>query len=322
MTPAYAENLLSENPSIGKTLVSYHENIDEPLAAILTLNTIAHTVGAIGVGAQATAIWGASIISTVLIPVLMTLGILILSEIIPKTLGAVYWKSLAVPSIKVLRVIIAGLWPLVALSQRITRLLTQGKRPEVLNRSDFTAMADLGVKKGVINHQESSLLRNLIKFDALLAEDIMTPRTVVVAAPEEQSLAKFHQDNPNLQFSRVPLYSDSIDQVTGYFLRDDLLASLIDGNDDSLLSSIRKDLPVVKRDTALLNLFEQLIRENSHLALVVDDFGGTAGVVSMEDAIETLLGMEIMDEADVESNMQAVARSQWEVRAKKIGLLD
>ncbi len=322
ISPAYAERQLTENPSIGQSLSDFQQNIDKPLAAILTLNTIAHTVGAIGVGAQAAVIWGDTIMSTLVIPVVMTLAILILSEIIPKTLGALYWQELAGFTVRVLKVIIFVLGPLVIFSQIITRLLMKGKTKSVLSRADFSAMAELGAKEGVFDERESSLLQNFMRFDSVRAKDVMTPRTVVIAAQENQPLTDFHGEHPNLRFSRIPLYSDSIDHVTGYFLRDDLLAALVDKRDSEPLSAIARELTAVQEDFPIPELFTHFTSEHSHIAMVVDEFGGMAGIVTMEDVIETLLGMEIVDEVDGEADMQVLARRQWERRAKKLGLIE
>lgn len=321
ISPAYAQRQLTENPVLGQHLSEFQKNIDRPLAAILTLNTIAHTVGAIGVGAQAAVLWGDTIVATLIIPVIMTLAILILSEIIPKTLGALYWQELAGITVRTLKVIIFLLGPLVMVSQFITRLLMKGKTKSVLSRADFTAMTELGEREGVFDKRESSLLRNFMRFDSVCAKDIMTPRVVVIAAQQEQTLADFHQSHPTLRFSRIPLYSDKIDHVTGYFLRDDLLAALVENKNDAPLSSLKRDLSAVQESFPIPELFAHFTTEHSHIAMVVDEFGGMAGLVTMEDVIETLLGMEIVDEVDGEADMQTLARKQWERRAQKMGLI-
>lgn len=322
ISPAFAERQKVENPVIGQALADFQKNIDRPLAAILTLNTIAHTVGAIGVGAQATMIWGESVVATILVPVIMTLAILILSEIIPKTIGAIYWKELTGFTVKTLKIIIMLLSPLVAVSQFITRLLMKDKSKSVLSRADFTAMAELGVKEGVIDERESNFMRNFLKFDSVFAEDIMTPRTVLISAQQDQTLSAFHNEHPNLQFSRIPIFADSIDKVTGYVLRDDVLAALVEDKGTDTLKSLSRELNVVNLKYPLTDLFTHFINKHTHMALVVDEFGGTAGVVTMEDVIETLLGLEIVDEVDGDADMQALAREQWRRRAARLGLIE
>jgi len=320
ISPAYAKQLTTDNPPVGQAVTEFQKNIDRPLAAILTLNTIAHTVGAIGVGAQAARIWGESILTSMVVPVVMTLAVLILSEIIPKTLGAVYWRELAGFTARTLKVIIFLLSPLVLFCQLITQRLIGEKRKSVFTRADFSAMAELGEKEGVLDQRESTLLQNFMMFKSVTAKDVMTPRTVVISALESQTLAEFHNEHPDLRFSRIPIYAKSIDEITGYIMRDDLLAKLVEDIDHEPLSTLRRDLKTVSEDFPIPELFSHFMSEHSHIAMVVDDFGGFAGIVTMEDVIETLLGMEIVDEVDGEVDMQILARKQWERRASKMGL--
>lgn len=322
ITPAFAERQQTENPEIGQTLAEFRKNVDKPLAAILTLNTIAHTVGAIGVGSQAVKIWGDSLMSSLVIPVVMTLAILILSEIIPKTLGANYWQELAGFTVKTLKLIIFLLAPLVAVSQLITRSLKKDKGKSVLSRADFSAMAELGQREGLLDERESSLMQNLMRFRGVRAKDIMTPRPVVVAADENQSLSAFHDNHPKLQFSRIPVFAETIDSVTGYVMRDDLLSALVDDQGTQSLSTLKRELTTVNEGFPIPDLFTHFTEQRTHIAMVVDEFGGSAGIVTMEDVIETLLGMEIVDEVDGTTDMQKLARKQWEQRAKRLGLLE
>lgn len=323
ITPAFTERKTQEGGEVGETLQAFKSNIDRPLAAILTLNTIAHTVGAIGVGAQATAIWGASIMATLVVPVVMTLAILLLSEIIPKTIGANYWQELAGFTVKCLKWVMWVLAPLVWVSQFITKSMKKDKDASVLSRADFTAMAELGAREGVLDEGESSVLRSLLRFKDVRALDVMTPRTVMVAADQTVSLKDFHELHPTLQFSRIPLYADNADTVTGYFLKDELLTRLVANPDDeSPLRELRRPLITVAESFPIPQLFDRFTSDREHIALVVDDkFGGTQGIVTMEDVVETLLGMEIVDELDHAEDMQALARKNWERRAKARGLI-
>jgi len=324
ITPSFAQIKQQEGSSLGTHLKSFKENIDRPLSAILTLNTIAHTVGAIGVGEQATRIWSETspFITSFVVPVVMTLAILVLSEIIPKTIGATYWKSLAGFTVTSLNFIITVLLPLVWLSQFITRLVKQDKAESVLSRSDFMAMAELGAREGVFEKQESTIIHNLLRFDTIRVKDIMTPRTVMKTAPEDQTIAAFYEANPELRFSRIPIYEHATaDRIVGYVLKDELLSQLVNQNGDAALSTIRREIMVAPESMPIPKLFERLLQQREHVALVVDEFGGTAGIVTMEDVIETLLGMEIVDESDRTDDMQALARKNWERRAKRLGLL-
>jgi CBS domain containing-hemolysin-like protein len=322
ITPSFTQMQIQEGNDLGTTLKEFKDNIDRPLAAILTLNTIAHTAGAIGVGAQATKIWGASLMSTAVVPVVMTFAILLLSEIIPKTIGANYWRELAGFTVKCLKVVMWILAPLVFVSQIITKALKKDKKASVFSRADFGAMAELGSQQGVFDEGESNILRNLLRFNSIFAKDVMTPRTVMIAADQSTTIRDFHETHPNLRFSRIPVYEESQDHVTGYILKDQLLKHLVDGKDLDTLESIRRDVLVVKESFPIPDLFAHFTEKREHIAVVVDEFGGTDGLVTMEDVIETLLGLEIVDEQDNAADMQALARKQWEVRARNVGLLE
>ncbi len=322
ITPSFTEKKLQEGGDIGHTLEAYKANIDQPLSAILTLNTIAHTVGAIGVGAQAAIIWGTSIVSTVAVPVVMTLAILLLSEIVPKTIGANYWQELAGFTVKSLKIIMLVLAPFVFISQIITRTLKKDKNASVFSREDFSAMANLGAKQGVLDKEESTIMRNLMLFESVLARDVMTPRTVMVAAPENMTVREFHDNHPNLRFSRIPIFEDSLDHVTGYVLKNDLLIRLVNKEDSTPLSAIKRDMIAIKENFPIPELFNHFTEKREQVALIIDEFGGTAGLVTLEDVIETLLGLEIVDESDHIVDMQVLARKKWEERARRIGLLE
>ena len=326
ITPTFARIKLQEGAPIGEHLASFKENIDRPLAAILTLNTIAHTVGAIGVGAQATTIWHEShpMITAVAVPVIMTLAILILSEIIPKTIGANYWQRLSGFTVASLRLIMAILWPLVQMSQLITRTLNTRKVHNVLSRTDFLTMAEIGAEEGVFNPEESEIIANLLHFHGVRAKDVMTPRTVLVTAPAGMTLADFHAQHPDLRFSRIPVHAkDSTDHITGYVLKDAVLATLVeDGGGARLIGDLERPIIVVAETFPIPDLFARFLGDREHIALVVDEFGGTAGIVTMEDVIETLIGIEIVDEMDHTEDMQLLARRRWEQRARALGLVE
>ena len=324
ITPSYAEVKHREGAPIGRHLRAFKANIDQPLAAILTLNTIAHTVGAIGVGAQATVIWSSShpLITGLAVPAVMTLAILVLSEIIPKTLGATYWKELAPFTVRSLLLIITLLYPLVWMSQLITRFMKKDTEGSIFSRSDFMAMARIGARDGVFEHSESQLIANLLKFRNIRARDIMTPRTVVVAGSDVETINHFFEAHQNLRFSRIPVYHKSNkDEVTGYVLKDDILAAIVKQEGDAPLDSLRRQAMMVSEDYPLPELFDRLLQRREHCVIVTDEYGGMAGMVTMEDVIETLLGLEIVDESDQEADMQDRARRNWEDRARAHGLL-
>ncbi len=324
ITPSYAQIKMREGGALGIRLQQFKENIDRPLAAILTLNTIAHTVGAIGVGDQASKIWAQAnpLITGLAVPVLMTLAILILSELIPKTLGANYWRDLAPFTARSLTLVIRLLAPLVWGSQLITRSLKKDGVESAFTRSDFLAMADIGARDGVFEQRESEILSNLLRFNSVRVSDVMTPRTVVLAANACKTIQEFMGQHDDLRFSRIPLYEgDSRDRIIGYLLKDELLARMVDGRQDAVLRTLRRDILAVPEDHPIPELFNQFIVTHEHIALVVGAFGGMAGIVTLEDVIETLIGVEIVDESDHTPDMRLLARRHWERRAKRLGLI-
>lgn len=331
ITPSYRELLIQKGDPNGKLLLKWQKD-QEPLSAILTLNTIAHTVGAMGVGAQAEKIWASStgisvfglfnIGTSAIIGTVMTLAILILSEIIPKTLGANNWSKLAPFTVRSLSFIIALLQPLVWLSKKITKQLKNKNQESDADRASLTAMAKLGEKEGEIEQGESKIIQNLLRFNTIQVKSIMTPRTVVKAADENMSIKDFYEENKNLYFSRIPVFKETKDHINGFVLKDEILASIINDNGDLPLKDIMREIMIVKEDALLPETFNTLMEKREHIALVIGEFGGMAGIVTMEDVIETLLGMEIVDELDNIEDMQLLARKNWEKRAKNLGIIN
>jgi len=331
VTPTYVGILEKRGARVAKDLARFKEDIDRPLAAILTLNTIAHTAGAIGVGAQATKLFGASQISLpgftiatnweAIIAVVMTLSILIFSEVIPKTIGANHWEKLAPAATRALKVMLVALWPLVWLSQFITGMLKNDKDRPVLSRTDLAVMTDIGTETGVIEESERKIIHNLLAFRGIRAADVMTPRIVVVAASEDMKLGDFHDSHSQLPFSRIPVYQQKNDNVTGYVLKDDVLLQLVDDHHDMTLKDLRRNIIAVHRTATVPDLLDNFMAKKEHLAAVVDEFGAMEGILTMEDLIETLLGLEIVDESDNAVDMQALARENWKRRAQKLGII-
>ena len=330
VTPSYIKRKEQEAPATGKLLAELKNDIDRPLSAILTLNTIAHTVGAIGVGAQAGKLFGTSYIDILglqltyesLIATLMTLAILFLSEIIPKTIGANNWKSLAPLTARAIKALMWVLTPFVWLSNQLTKILKKEKDKSVFSRQDFAAITEVANESGAFDKGDYTLIKNVLQFDELTAEDVMTPRTVMVMAEETQTLKEFYEQNQPMTFSRIPLYHESKDAITGILLKDDLLLNLVEGRTEELLKNISREVSVVWNHTPLRKVFETLNEKREHIAVVVDEYGGLMGLVTLEDVIETLFGLEIMDETDSISDLQGYARKKWEQRARKLGLVE
>ncbi|MBT8142025.1 MAG: HlyC/CorC family transporter [Gammaproteobacteria bacterium] len=327
ITPSYINRKVHENKKIGHDLLKFKEDIDRPLSAILTLNTIAHTVGAIGVGAQAAKIFGSGahflgLPTESVIAGFMTMAILILSEIIPKTIGANMWEKLAPFTVKSIKVLLVILVPFVWISQLITKNLKRDKDKSIFSRADIAAIAHASEESGVLDKSESDIIKNLLRFKEVMVKDIMTPRTVVVKADENMTLMEFHNQHQPLRFSRIPIYSESDDNISGIVLKDELLQHLVEDKDETLMKDIKRDVLAVLDGMPLPALYESLTTESAHIAIVVDEYGSLVGIVTMEDLIETLLGLEIVDEFDKEPDLQKFARDKWKTRAKELGLIE
>lgn len=331
VNPSYIQRLEQEGKPIGKLLTEFKHDIDRPLSAILTLNTIAHTVGAIGVGVQASKVFkssqlnvaGFEISAESIVAALMTLAILVLSEIIPKTIGANNWKKLAPFTARSLKLLITLLFPFVWMSQLITKALKKNKEESVLSRLDFKAMVHSAEKSGELKQTEFTIINNLLGFEQLTAEDIMTPRNVVLMEAESTTIEAFYEKyKQKMTFSRIPLFLDSRDHISGLLLKDQLLQKMIDGEGNKPLSTIKRDVGMVADVTKLPTLFNSMVQKNQHMNVVIDEFGVLRGIVTMEDLIETLFGQEIVDEMDSVSDLQEFARKKWQERAKKLGILE
>lgn len=325
VTPSYVSRMQNEKPAIGKLLTRLKEDIDRPLSAILTLNTIAHTVGAIGVGVQAGKIFGTHHLSIgffqityeSLIAGLMTLAILILSEIIPKTLGATYWKQLTYFTVRSLRVLLFVLAPFVWMSKWITQLVKREGKQSVFSRADVAAMADAGHESGAIDKEEKSIIQNLLRLEKLKVKDIMTPRSVVQTVDENLTLSEIYKENRPLIYSRIPVFNEHPDNITGLILKDGILEHLAEDRHSKKALAIKRDVLFVEDEFTVAKLMDTLILKRQHMAMVADKFGSVVGLVTMEDLFETLLGLEIVDESDKVEDLQKLARENWERRSKR-----
>lgn len=339
ITPSFINLKATEGKSYVDELKVLKEDVDKPLIAILTLNTIAHTVGAILVGVQAKAaysemygtkihtIFGISITEDLMVAVVssvMTILILVVSEIIPKTIGATYWKSLANFTTKALNILIFPLkWTgILWLLQLTTKLIGKSAHVNTMSREELMAITDAAGEDGIIKENETTVIRNLLAFRLIKAKDVMTPFTVAVIEDESVTLETFHEAHKNLKFSRIPVYKDKSHNITGFVLKDDILEELVENRGQKTLNEIKREIMMVDASQPIPVVFNKLIKNKAHIAIVVDEFGNMIGLVSMEDIIETLLGLEIMDESDNIEDMQLLARKNWESRAKRLGIID
>ncbi len=303
-----------------KTFMDLKSNIDKPLSAILSLNTVAHTVGAAGVGAQAVKVFGVA--SFGIVSAVLTILILVLTEIIPKTIGAQYWRKLTRITTAVIKAMIFITYPLVLISAVITKAISKNKHEQTTSREEIAALASIGTDEGVFSEKEHKIIQNLLKLKNVKVSEIMTPRVVVAVASEELLLEQFLKNKDYLKFSRIPVFSKNEENITGYVFRQTVFEKLAEDRYELKLKDIKRDIVVVPNTIVLFNLWEKLLEKKEHIALIVDEYGGLDGIVTMEDIIETLLGLEIVDEKDTITDMQKHARDRWKERQMKYNSLN
>lgn len=293
----------------------YKQETDRPLAAILSLNTIANTIGAAGVGKQATFVFGSEWFGVV--SIITTLMILIFSEIIPKTIGTTYWKQLMGPVAHIISVLLVIMHPFVILIKLITKWITTQEAEKAVSREEVSAMANVGEEEGVIEENENKIIQNIMKLDNIKAYDVMTPRVVAAIAPESMTLREFYDSDDYLHFSRIPVYAESQEYITGYVLRSDALEELAEDNFGMTLGSLRRDISFFNEEMSISAVWESLLKNKAQIALIIDEYGCFQGILTLEDIIETILGLEIIDENDEVSDLQQFARERWQKRQKQ-----
>ncbi len=313
ITPSYLEKVTVERPRAGRLIAGVKGRLDESLSSILILNTFAHTMGAAGVGAQALRVFGQE--WETLIAVLLTLAILYFSEIIPKTLGATFWRALAVPASFVIIWLVRLVYPLVWISTRLTRLFSRRKGNEI-TREEIIALASLGHRDGTLFAQENEYLSNVLRLREIRTEQILTPRSVVHMLDEDLTVSEALDRPETRQFTRIPVYAGDTDNITGKVIRGDLYEAEREGKGDEPIKHFAKPIIRVSEKLPVQNLLDLLIKNHKHQFLVEDEFGQTAGIVTLEDAIETLLGREILDESDTVADLQALARGKYRARLR------
>jgi len=303
-----------------KRITNLKQDIDKPLSAILSLNTVAHTVGAAGVGAQATKVFGEAYFG--LVSAVLTILILIVTEIIPKTIGARYWRKLIISVGKLIKITIIIAYPLVILSNYITRMFSNKNSEQTTSREEIAALANLGTQEGIFMDKENKIIQNIIRLKTIKVSEILTPRVVVSAADENMALDEFLKNKDYLNFSRIPVYSENKEHINGYIFRQDVFEKLAEKVQNMQLKDIKREIVVIPETNPLLSVWEILLEKKEHIALVIDEYGGMEGIVTMEDIIETLLGIEIIDEKDTVTDMQQFARERWEKRKAKYKAMD
>lgn len=290
-------------------LMKYKTNVDRPVAAILTLNTVAHTIGAAGVGSESVKVFGEAYFG--IISAILTLLILVLSEIIPKTIGASYWRSLAIPSARIIRAMIFITYPLVRLSELLTRCVSPRIQPITVSREEVAAMVNVGTDEGVIEVAENKVIQNFLKLSNVKAEDIMTPYVVVASVPAITTMKEFYDNKALSAFSRIPVFDTGREFITGYVLRANVLEMLTHDKFTMPLREIVRPVLFFSEDTKVSDIWRKMLQEKEHISVVTDEYGCMRGIVTMEDVIETMLGVEIVDECDTTDDLQALVRKQF-----------
>lgn len=313
LTPAYLASLTKSRSRSGKLLQELKSNIEESLAAILTCNTIAHTLGAAGAGAEILKLYGDKYVA--LGSAIITLLILVISEIIPKTIGATYWKQLAPYVGYGIKTFIFITYPFVIILQYLSRKIGAGENHHnSISRDEIAFAAQLGKKSGSILPEEEKTIRNLLQLREILVKDIMTPRTVVFALSESMSLEDLSQNSTHLRFSRIPIFNGIVDKITGLVLRFEVL-EMLSSNDKSLvLKTLSHPIHRIPPTLSVSEVLREFLERREHLFAIYDEHGGFSGVVTLEDALETLLGIEIVDEYDSVTDMRQHARELWKKR--------
>ena len=318
MTPSYIDTLSEEDPKGAMLLKNVKiDNIEKSISAILTLNTVAHTLGSLGAGAQAVIVFGNAWFGV--FSAVMTLVILISTEIIPKTIGTAYWRRLAIPVAYYVRAINIALLPIIWVTEKISRLLTRGNQESSFNRHEFLALANQGESSGQMTEMETRIIKNSLALGMINVEDIVTPRSVVTAFDENITVGDVFAKYPKLPFSRFPIFNEDLDNATGFVLKSDLLIAKANQEIHTPIKQFRRDIHFVFAKLKLFDLLDLMLKQRVHIALAVGEFGEVKGLVSLEDVLETLLGLEIVDEFDRVDDMQALARQLMDRRMHRLG---
>jgi CBS domain containing-hemolysin-like protein len=299
--------------------IELKDNIDKPLSAILSLNTVAHTIGAAGVGAQAVKVFGEA--SFGIVSAVLTVLILVITEIIPKTIGAKFWRQLSMLSYFTIKGMILLTYPLVVMSALITKMISSNKEEQFTSREEIAALARIGADEGLFSDKENKIIQNILKLKNIKVTEIMTPRVVVAMADENLPLQDFLKNKDYLNYSRIPVFLENDENITGYVFRQLVFEYLAEDKHELTLKDIKREIMVFPNSTVLFSLWEKLLENKEHIALIVDEYGGVDGIVTMEDVIETLLGLEIVDETDTIIDMQKYARERWKSRQAKYNII-
>ena len=299
----------SQGVKTASLMMKYKTNVDRPVAAILTLNTVAHTIGAAGVGSESVKVFGEAYFG--IISAILTLLILVLSEIIPKTIGAFYWRSLAMPSTKIIKVMIIVTYPLVWLSELLTRCFSPKIQPLTVSREEVAAIVNVGTDEGVIDVVENKAIQNFLKLAGVCAKDIMTPFVVVSSVAKSTTMKEFYDNKSLVPYSRVPVFDSQREFIVGYVRRCTVLEMLSKDRFTMPVSEIVRPILSFPEEEKVSEIWQKMLERKEHISVITDEYGCMRGIVTMEDVIETMLGVEIVDECDTIEDLQALARKRF-----------
>ena len=315
VTHAHISIVSKDRPALGKKLSYFKENINRPLSAILSLNTIANTVGAASIGAITLIEFGSSWVA--IMSGVLTLSILIFSEIIPKTIGALYWKRILIPATFAVQVLITMTYPLVVLLELLSKWLAKEGNGDKVSREEVIAMAELGEDEGTIEESESTVIENVLMLDDIPVEEVLTPRSVIFALDKTSSVREVLDKYNDIEFSRIPVYEEGLDNIIGIVRRHVLLKSKAEDQFDVTMGELAKPIHTVEENDSVGDVLDEFVKRREHLFMVKDQFGQVAGLITLEDAIETLLGIEIVDETDSVVDMRKLALDNWRKKRSK-----
>lgn len=307
---SHIEVLAEQGRRAGKLMQHHKDNVERPISAILTLNTVAHTVGAAGAGAQAAAVFGSEYIGV--ISAVLTLLILVFSEIIPKTLGAVYWKQLTPFSAYMIRLLVIVFFPAVWVFEVMTSLMRPSEEEPTITRTELEVLAKISMKEGALVERENRIVRNLLHLHSVAIETIMTPRTVMMALQKDLTVQEVMEKYPTIPFTRIPIYDENIDHIQGYALRHEIFERVAADEHNTPLAELCNPMYAVPETNNVAQVMDEFILRKEHIFLVVDEYGGTAGIISLEDTIESLLGIEITDETDLIADLRQHAQQRYQ----------
>ena len=299
----------SQGVATASLMMKYKTNVDRPVAAILTLNTVAHTIGAAGVGSESVKVFGEAYFG--IISAILTLLILVLSEIIPKTIGASYWRTLAMPSTKIIRVLIVITYPLVWLSEIITHCFSPKIQPLTVSREEVAAMVNVGADEGVFESSENKTIQNFLKLVNVHAKEIMTPFVVVSSVPASMTTKEFYADKSLAPYSRIPVYDRQREFITGYVRRATVLEMLSQDKFSVEMSKILRPILFFPETERVSDIWQKMLEKKEHISVITDEYGCMRGIVTMEDVIESMLGVEIVDECDTTEDLQVMAKKKF-----------